>query len=261
MPVLKGPDTRNLENLFSPRYSNQAVHKAPTLVTSFCQQASMLHLFPPGLEQGPWCPSHHLINWKSLSRWLPRLTRHTVSTPDRTSWSFSGGMEGTPYNNFPFGGRCHHQWHHYLCVLVGSQNPAFSWSQWKETIGQLSVTSLRASQSEDLFLRGSNLCCGVTPTQFWSGLHSSSLSLHAAAELCTMKERPSNSLCWAEPCPAEAVTELVFIYLCITCLVFHKTKGICQISKMQQATRKNSNTQITSGKLQILYPFTSISLQ
>lgn len=85
MPVLKGPDTRNLENLFSPRYSNQAVHKAPTLVTSFCQQASMLHLFPPGLEQGPWCPSHHLINWKSLSRWLPRLTRHTVSTPDRTS--------------------------------------------------------------------------------------------------------------------------------------------------------------------------------
>lgn len=28
-PVLKGPDPRNLESLFRPRYSNQAARRAP----------------------------------------------------------------------------------------------------------------------------------------------------------------------------------------------------------------------------------------
>lgn len=53
-PVLKGPDPSNLESLFRSRYSNQAAHRAPTLVSpAFTNKPHCCTFSHQGLSKGP----------------------------------------------------------------------------------------------------------------------------------------------------------------------------------------------------------------
>lgn len=129
-PELKGPDQRNLESLFSPRYSNQAVHRASTLVLeAFANKPPCCTFSCRGWSKGPSAPPITSSTGNPPAPGYPDLSDIQLAPqtepydPSQVPWrahlTETSHLEvGATINGI------------IICVLMGSQNPAFGRSQW-----------------------------------------------------------------------------------------------------------------------------------